>query len=268
MLDLMGFSAIAHDVFVYVLRVALVLGAMFVGWQLASVAQRATLKGLDRGGIDVTIGRFVANLLRVGLLTLMAIAALGALGVETGAFSAAIAGASVAIGLSFRDTLANVAAGFMLLLFRPFRVGDTVNVAGVSGRVFEIDLFITKLDTGDNRRIVLPNGTVFRSNIENTTAHEKRRVDVIVQVPTNEPEKIRKLLEDAVAPHALADPKPVAQLVRLGAPSDWSLRFWCHGAEYDEIRHLGLAAVATALAAADLPLAAPTTPPPPPVSPA
>jgi small conductance mechanosensitive channel len=266
MLDLMGFSAIAHDVFVYVLRLALVLAGVLIGWQLASLAQRATLRGMDRGGIDVTIGRFVANLLRVGLLALMAIAALGALGVETSAFSAAIAGASVAIGLSFRDTLANVAAGFMLLLFRPFRVGDFVNVAGVSGKVFEIDLFITKLDTADNRRLVLPNGTVFRANIENTTHHPQRRVDVVVQVSSNDPEKVRAILQEAVKPHALPEPAPIAQLTRLAAPSDWSLRFWCNGADYDEVRHKALASVAVALAAGGLPLvpppAAPVPPPP------
>jgi small conductance mechanosensitive channel len=248
-------SALGHDLVLYALRVVIVAAAVFLAWQLAGLARRTTIGALDRAGIDQTISRFVANLTRVVLIALALLAAFGALGVETSGFSAAIAGASVAIGLAFRDTLANVAAGFMLLIFRPFRVGDIVNVGGVTGRVLELDLFLTRLDTADNRRLILPNGTVFRSNIENHTHHRLRRVDVTMLVTSTDPEKVREILESALRPVALPEPPPVAQLVRLAASSEWSVRFWCDGPSYDEVRHRGLAAAAAGLAAAGIAVA-------------
>jgi small conductance mechanosensitive channel len=248
-------TSLGHDVVMYGLRLAAVVLALFLGWQAAKYLQRALLRGLAHAEIDQTISRFVANLGRVALLTLIALGALGALGVETSSFSAAIAGASVAIGLSFRDTLSNVAAGFMLLVFRPFRVGDVVNVAGATGTVFEIDLFLTKIDTADGRRVVMPNGTVFRSNIENHTHLPDRRVDATLIVVSTDVERVKLLLEAAMRPLAHASPPPIARLTRIAANTEWSLQFWCTDAAADETRHQVLAAVVAALSDAGVALA-------------
>ena len=107
---------------------------------------------------------------------------LGQFGVSVTSFAAVIAAAGFAIGLAFQGTLSNFASGVLLMVFRPFKVGDIVNAAGVTGKVFEIDLFTTALDTPDNRRIIVPNNSITGTTIENISYHSERRVDVTVGV--------------------------------------------------------------------------------------
>lgn len=101
-------------------------------------------------------------------------------GFETTSFAAVIGAAGLAIGLAMQGTLSNFSAGHMLLIFRPFKVGDVVSTAGVTGKVINLALFTTEFDTPDNRRIIVPNGAIFGSTIENITFHDTRRVDVSV----------------------------------------------------------------------------------------
>jgi small conductance mechanosensitive channel len=147
-----------------------------------------------------------------------------------------LAAAGFAVGLALQGTLANFSAGVMLLIFRPFKAGDVIDVAGVKGKVQEISLFTTELDTPDNRRLIVPNGSIFGSTIENVTFHPIRRVDVAVG--TDYPADLnatRKVLEDAAASvQPQADGKePQVYLSELGDSSiAWSVRVWTSTEDY------------------------------------
>ena len=136
------------------------------GW-----ARKITQRSLDRSRLDRTLTRFAANLARYGVLVLGGLAVLSLFGISVASFAAILAAAAFAIGLAFQGTLSNFSAGVMLLTFRPFRIGDVVSVAGVTGKVVELELFSTHFDTPDNRRLVVPNSEVFGSTIENITFH-------------------------------------------------------------------------------------------------
>ena len=132
--------------------------------------------------VDATLGRFlgklVFNLVMIGAI----LGVLGSVGVNVAAFAAILAAAGFAIGLAFQGTLSNFASGIMLLVFRPFKVGDAINAAGITAKVAEIDLFFTIFDTFDNRRIIVPNADVFSGTIENITHHPVRRAEIKVGV--------------------------------------------------------------------------------------
>ncbi len=219
-----------------------ILGALVtvvVAYFAASLLRRWLGRALETARVDLTLARFFANLARYALLAVAVITALGMLGVETTSFAAVIAAAGLAIGLAFQGTLSNFAAGVLLLVFRPFRVGDVVTMAGVAGKVDEIALFTTELTSFDNRRIVIPNSKILESNIENATAHATRRVDVEVGVEYGASiDASRAALERAIASleKKIDEPPPQAFLKALGASSvDWVLRVWCKTEDYWDV---------------------------------
>jgi len=219
----------------YALRAVGVLVVLFAAWVLAGWARRTTRRGLERGGVDATLTKFFANLARYIVLTAAVLAALGVAGIETTGFAAVLAAAGFAIGMALSGTLSNFAAGVMLLTFRPFKVGDVVSVSGVTGKVNEIELFTTTLDTPDNRRIIVPNGTVFGSTIENITYHPTRRVDVVVGTDYGaDLDRAREVLAEAAARHhAVAEQDPAIVLTDLGDSSiNWQVRVWCQTGDY------------------------------------
>jgi small conductance mechanosensitive channel len=196
-----------------------------------------------RSRIDETLGRFVGRLVFYGWSACAILGIAGSFGVNINTFAAIIGSAGLAIGLAFQGTLSNVAAGLMILFFRPFRVGDVVVVGGNTGRVEEIDLFNTTLDTLDNRRIVVPNHSITAATIENMTHHRYRRVEVPVGVAySSSIEATREALNRAV--ESLADlgcpagdqPSQVL-LVGLGASSvDWQVRVWTETSHIPQVR--------------------------------
>jgi small conductance mechanosensitive channel len=212
------------------------LALLFGGWILATWSSRLVRRGLQRAHIETTLAKFLSKLVRWSILVFVILGCLGLFGVEVTAFAAVIAAAGFAIGMAFQGTLGNFAAGVMLLVFRPFKVGDVVSVAGHTGKVDEIDLFVTTLDTPDNRRLILPNGSVFSSSIENMSHHATRRVDVVVGTDYGaDIDQTRAvLLKAAGAIEAgLADPEPAVVLTGLGASSiDWSVRVWVNAADF------------------------------------
>lgn len=132
--------------------------------------------------IDETLGRFVSNLAFYSIILVVATIVLPIVGIQVSGLMAILATAGFAIGLAFQGTLSNFASGVLLLVFRPFKVGDLVNVAGIIGKVYEIDLFTTKLDTLDNRRLILPNSSISGNTIENVTYHKHRRLETTIGV--------------------------------------------------------------------------------------
>lgn len=217
---------------------ALVL--LVLGWFFASWLGSIVVVALRRAHMEETFARFLGKLLRWTLIFFVVLGCIGLFGVDVTSFAAVIAAAGFAIGLAFQGTLASFSAGIMLLIFRPFKVGDVVNVNGQTGKVFEIDLFYTSLDTFDNRRIILPNSSVFGNTIENITYHPTRRVDVSVGTSYGDDlDAVRATLAKAIEtiPQKLSDPAPQVYLNALGTSSiDWVVRVWVPTKDYWPVR--------------------------------
>jgi small conductance mechanosensitive channel len=215
-----------------ILIVAVLIGA---GW-----LRRMTERALTRARVETTLTRFLSNLVRYFVLIAGGIAILGTLGVETTSFAAALAAAGFAIGMALSGTLSNVAAGIMLLFFRPFKAGDAVVVNGMTAKVYQINLFNTELDTFDNRRIIMPNSSVFNNTIENISYHKTRRVDVTVGTTyASDIDQARAVLTRTVkaVQGGLADPEPVVVLTEMGSSSiNWAVRVWVKSEDFWDVR--------------------------------
>lgn len=232
-------------------QVVVALVVLCAGWIFAGWVGSVTRKALARARIDETLSRFLGKLARWGVLLLVVLACLSVFGVETTSFAAVIGSVGIAVGLAFQGTLSNFAAGIMLLMFRPFNVGDVITVAGQTGKVNAIELFATTLDTFDNRRFIIPNGQVFGSTIENITYHPRRRADVAVGVSyAADIDHTREVLTKAagVVPGALDDPEPAIILLDLGDSAvNWSVRVWAKSEEFGDVKQAATRAVKVAL---------------------
>jgi len=212
--------------------IVLLIIASIVAGAVSSVVYRA----MTRAKVDMTLAKFAGKSSRWIIMLLSVIACLGVFGVETTSFAAVIGAAGLAIGLAFQGSLSNLAAGVMLLMFRPFGVGQVVTVAGQTGVIDEITLFTTEMDTFDNRRIIIPNGAIFGSVIENISHHTVRRADVEVGTDYDaDIDEVREVLGRAIArvPGQVDGREPAVILTGLGASSiDWSVRIWVDSSEY------------------------------------
>lgn len=233
------FNQWLEAVVLYGPRVLLFVIVLSAGWIVSSWAQRLVRGGLMRANFDATLTKFFSGVARWLILILVFIALLGYLGVATASFAAVIGAAGLAIGLAFQGTLSNFAAGIMLLVFRPFKVGDYVMVGGETGIVDEIDLFVTKLDTLDHRRVIIPNSSITSDVIRNVTYHPVRRVDINVGTEYKANlARVREVLETVPArvEGALEDPAPRIILLELGESSiNWQVRVWCNTEDYWDI---------------------------------
>jgi small conductance mechanosensitive channel len=214
--------------------VALVLALMIAGW-----TERVVRVALERRSFDATLTRFFAKLARYFILIAAVLGCLGVFGIQTASFAAVLAAAGFAIALAFQGTLGNFAAGVMLLVFRPFKVGDYVEVNGETGTCEHIDLFTCEFRTLDNRRLIVPNGSVFGNTITNYTGYEVRRVDIDVGAEYSaDVDATRAALEKAAAKveGKLTDPPPQVFLKGLGDSSiDWQVRVWCKTPDYWDV---------------------------------
>ena len=231
----------------YGTRVVGVLVVLFIAWLGAGWVGRTVLRSLERARFDSTLSRFLAKISRWAILLFTVLSCLSMFGIQTTSFAAVIGASALAIGLAFHGTLSNFASGAMLLLFRPFKVGDVVNVAGHTGTVFEIDLFSTTLDTPDNRRIILPNSKVYGATIENKSYHTTRRIDVSVVVDySTDIDGVREVLSEVALEVAkvLEEPEPQVVLTELHASSaDWTVRLWVKAEDYGPVREEALRSV-------------------------
>lgn len=163
-----------------------ILGAiliLIIGWAIAGWTKRFVTKVLNKSKkIDDTLTSFLSTAMRYIILIFTIIAVLGKFGVQTASLIAIIGAASLAIGLALQGTLSNVAAGVMLLIFRPFKIGDFINVAGHGGTVKNLGLFVTELATSDNIQIIIPNSQIWGSSIQNFSAHATRRIDMVIGI--------------------------------------------------------------------------------------
>jgi len=230
--------------------------ALFLGWIIAGVLERGVRKGLESRDFDPTLTRFFAKLVRYVVLIGVVLGCLGVFGIQTASFAAVLAAAGFAIGLAFQGTLGNFSAGVMLLVFRPFQVGDFVEVNGETGVCEHIDLFTCEFRTLDNKKLIIPNGAVFGSTITNYTGYEIRRVDIDVGAEYSaDVAATRAALEKAAAsvPGMLKEPAPQVFLKALGGSSvDWQVRVWCKTEDYWDVWQAATQATKAGLDAAGI----------------
>jgi small conductance mechanosensitive channel len=212
-----------------------VIGRMVAGW-----ARRAIRRLLERSAIDATLVPFVTGITYYLLLAFVIIAALGMVGVQTASVIAVLGAAGLAVGLALQGTLGNFASGVMLLLFRPFRVGDFIEAAGVAGSVQAINIFTTTLNTPDNVGIVIPNSAVWGEIIKNYAANETRRIDLVAGIAYDDDiglaiRTLQSILDGDE--RVLKDPAPTIAVSELGDSSvNIVVRPWCKREDYWGLR--------------------------------
>lgn len=217
-----------------------IIGAIVIliaGWISARWAAVAVNRSLGRiGRLDETLRQFFGSLVRYVILAVTILAVLAQFGIQTASLLAVFGAAGLAVGLALQGTLSNVAAGVMLLIFRPFKIGDYVEVAGVAGTVKAVGLFVTEFATPDNIQIVAPNGQIWGSAVRNFSFHPTRRVDFDLGIGYGD--DIGKALAaiDAVVaaePRVLSEPKPMRAVKNLGESAvDLVVRVWVDSANY------------------------------------
>jgi small conductance mechanosensitive channel len=208
----------------------------FVGKWIVNLIVKGMLKAMQKGDMDITLRRFVANLARMLLMLFVVIAAIHQLGIQTASLIALLGAAGLAVGLALQGSLSNFAAGVLIVLFRPYKVGDWIEGGGVSGAVEEVQILTTVLKTGDNKRVIIPNSQIMGTTITNYSANDTRRVDLVVGVSySDDLDKVRKELEGLVAAddRILADPPVTIAVSELADSSvNFVLRPWVKTADY------------------------------------
>ena len=221
---------------VYGLKVLAALAIFIVGRWVAKGVRRLVERIMSKGKVDSTLVTFTANLAYIGLLAFVVIAALGQLGIQTTSFIAVLGAAGLAIGLALQGSLSNFAAGFLLIIFRPFKVGDLIEGAGVFGVVEAIQIFTTQLKTADNKTVIVPNAKLTDDNIVNWTVKGTRRVDMVFGIGYDDDiDKARSLMADIISgdKRILKDPAPQISVSELADSSvNFVVRPWVKVEDY------------------------------------
>jgi small conductance mechanosensitive channel len=190
-----------------------------------SLIVRGLHKVMQRQEVDKTLETFVCNLVRMVLLVIVVIAAIGQVGIETTSFIAIFGAAGLAVGLALQGSLSNFAAGVLIVLFRPYRVGDFIEAAGISGSVEQVQILTTILKTGDNKQVIVPNGQIMDSIITNYSANDTRRVDMVVGVSYDDDlDKVRDTIKELIAAEDRILDEP-ACTIAVSALADSSVNF-------------------------------------------
>lgn len=216
-----------HDwIIPYSIKIALAVAIFVVGKILARWLSRLLGALVSRSIKDDMLGSFVSSISYFGLLLFVVIATFSQLGINTSSLVALIGAAGLAIGLSLQNSLQNFAAGVMILIFKPFRIGDFIEAGGVAGKVTQIGILMLELRTGDNKTVLVPNGKVFNDSITNYSMNETRRIDMIFDIAYDADiaiakEIIKRCLEEE--PLVLNDPEP---LIAVGALAESSVQLF------------------------------------------
>ncbi len=215
----------------------LIAGVIFlIGRWVARALTRVSGKVASKAKLDVTLVKFLENIVYAILMTIVVMASLDQLGVPTTSFAAILAAAGFAVGLALQGSLGNFAAGVMLIVFKPFKVGDFVEAGGSAGVVEEIRIFNTLMRTGDNVQIIVPNGSITSGTITNFSAKPTRRIDLVIGCGYGDDLKaVKQFLEAVLAAdkRILKDPEPVVAVSELGDSSvNFVVRPWVESADY------------------------------------
>jgi small conductance mechanosensitive channel len=212
------------------------LAIFFVGKWVANLITKGIRTLMQKQEVDKTLETFVSNLIRMVLMVFVVIAAISAVGIQTTSLIAVLGAAGLAVGLALQGSLSNFAAGVLIVLFRPYKVGDFIEGGGVSGVVQSVQILQTILKTGDNKQIIVPNSQIMGSIITNYSANDTRRVDMVVGVSYDDDlDKVRKTLEELVAAdeRILDDPACTIAVSELADSSvNFVVRPWVKTADY------------------------------------
>lgn len=213
-----------------------VVGRRIIRW-LTGMLDR----GLQSRGVESLLRTFLQRIISITLTVVLLMMVLGQLGVNTASAFALLGAAGLAIGLALKDSLGNFASGVLIILLKPFKVGDFVDIAGQAGSVASVNLFNTELITVDNRVVLMPNSDVMANPIVNYSAKDTRRIDLVIGVDYKDDlQAAQAALHKALEQHAdriLKDPAAVVLLVELGASSvDFAVRPWCKSEDYWTLR--------------------------------
>jgi small conductance mechanosensitive channel len=220
----------------FAINIIIAIAIFFIGRMIARAITKGLRTLMRSQEVDKILESFVGNLVYWMLMTFVIIAAIGNLGIQTTSLIAIMAAGGLAVGLSLQGSLANFAAGVLIVMFRPYRVGDFVEAAGIAGTVLDVQILTTILKTGDNKQIVVPNGQIMGSIITNYSANETRRIDMVFGVSYDDDlDKVRSTIEDLVAAEdRIIDAPPC--LIAVSELADSSVNFvvrpWVKTSDY------------------------------------
>lgn len=222
------------------IKILTALAIFVIGRMLARGIQRFSAKIMAKAKFDEMLISFLGNITYALLLAVVVMAALEQLGIKTTSALAILGAAGLAIGLALQSSLSNFAAGVMLIIFRPFKIGDFIEAGGTSGIVETISIFSTVMRTGDNREVIVPNGQIYGGTIINYSKRETRRIDMVFSIGySDDIRKAKSVIEDAIKSdnRILGDPEPTIMVLELAASSiDIAVRPWVASADYWTVR--------------------------------
>ena len=225
---------------IYGIRVLGAIAVLVIGRIIAAAVRKGVKRGLMKRNTDEGLVQFLSSIAYALVMIAVIISALGNFGVQAASFVAILGAAGFAIGFALQGSLSNFAAGVMILLFRPFKVGDFITAAGVSGTVKEIDLFSTTLATPDNVKILVPNGKLFGDTISNFSVYDTRRVDLLIGIGySSSIDKAYDVVRRLIAADAriLKEPKPMLAVGELADSSvNLIIRVWVNRADYWNVK--------------------------------
>ena len=242
--DKVSWATYSHELGALAVNLAvgliIIVATFWLARGLSSMVRRLLTRHRGHGEIDATLPAFGASLTRYLISIIGVVAALQQLGVRTTSVLAVLGAASLAVGLALQGALSNVAAGVMILLFRPYRVGHYIETGGKQGTVKTLDLFITELSTPDNLQVMVPNGKVFGDVITNWSVHDKRRVDVVFHVdPKQDLSAVLEAFKVYIAEHpkALKVPPPLFEATALNEVyAEGAARVWVKASDWIAMR--------------------------------
>jgi len=223
----------------YGLKLLGAIAIWFIGSWVIKRIKKLLIKAMDKVHYDESLEKFISNLI-VGLLKiLLVVVVLGYLGIETTSFAALLAAGGLAIGLSLQGSLSNFAGGVLILILKPYKTGDYIEAQGEAGTVKEIEIFTTKLNTPDNKEIIIPNGILSNGNITNYSTEKLRRVDLVMGVSYDaDIKQTKEILMKILMDHdkTLKDPAPVVNVRELADSSvNFNVRPWVLSEDYWDV---------------------------------
>ncbi|MCA9732829.1 MAG: mechanosensitive ion channel [Deferribacteres bacterium] len=217
-------------------KLILAIVTLFIGLWIIKLVIRAINKAMERSNTDISLRRFLTSLGEIALKAMLIISVAGMIGIEMTSFIAVLGAAGLAVGLALQGSLANFAGGVLILLFKPYKVGDFIDAAGYMGTVHAIQVFNTILKTPDNKTIIVPNGILSNASITNFSTEATRRVDMSFGIGYNDDiAKAKGILNDLLAKdeRVLKDPAHMVVVAELADSSvNFTVRAWCKAADY------------------------------------
>ena len=224
----------------WIVSIFAAVAIFYVGRWAAKATEKMLNRALTQARVDVTLRKFLCRLAYVGVICVAAISAIEKLGVNTGSLTAMIAAAGFAVAMALKDSLSNFASGVIIILFRPFQVGDFVEAGGTKGIVEEIHIFNTIINSPDNIKTYVPNGEITAGNISNYSREQYRRIDLVVGCGYGDDiRKVKRFLESLLEnhPQVLQDPAPTVAVAELADSSvNFVVRPWVNNQDYWKVR--------------------------------